>query len=397
MNQVNAITPAMRDNPYPYYALARQMAPVVWNDALGTWNVFKYEDVRAILRNPQLYSSDALRFYPQLERRGQTMLTTDPPRHTQLRGLVNLAFTPRRVAELEPRIRQITNEALDAALPTGRIDIIEDLAYPLPVIMIAELLGVPPADRARFKRWSNVIVSNLGIDFAVGVPDSLQQAQDEFIAYFEQQIEDHRLHPRDDLIQALLGAEIEGRKLTAEELLSFCILLLVAGNETTTNLIGNAIRCFIDHPAELARLRADPSLIPSAVEEVLRYRSPVQATIRFASSDSELRGQAIKQGQRLVVFLGSANRDADEFPNPDAFDVARTPNRHLSFGLGIHFCLGAPLARLETKVAIETLLSRVPAFQRADNAPLEPVEGFIMHGIKSLPLNFEAAPAAAAV
>jgi cytochrome P450 len=388
MNSLSAIPAAMRDNPYPYYAMARQMAPVLYNDQIGAWNVFGYEDCRAILRNPGIFSSDASNFIEGINRERQSMLGADPPRHTQLRGLVNLAFTPRRVAALEPRIRAIADEILARVIPTGQMDLVEDLSYPLPVIIIAELLGIPPEDRAVFKRWSDEIVSRLGTDVGPNqeIPEDMLTLQQEFSAYFEVQIERHRGEPKDDLIGALLKAEIDGSKLTTDELLPFCILLLVAGNETTTNLIGNAVRCFLDFPAELERVRADLSLVPLAVEEVLRFRSPVQATIRFALEDTELGGQTIRRGQRAVLWLAAANRDAAEFPEPDRFEAGRQPNRHLAFGLGIHFCLGAPLARLEAKVAIEELIRRIPSFRRSDAAPLEPVEGFIMHGVKHLPL-----------
>lgn len=398
MNNFSMLTPAMRDNPWPLYALARQMSPVLWRDEIGMWSVFSAEACRTVLRNPQVFSSDPTRLQPDIPRERQSMLTTDPPRHTQLRNLVNQAFTPRRVAALQPRIAEIANGILDAALPSGRLDVIEDLAYPLPVIIIAELLGVPSQDRADFKRWSDIVVKYLGTEERfTTLPDEIRQVQEEFQTYFEAQIEDHRRNPKDDLIGALLQAEIDGRRLSADELLSFCILLLVAGNETTTNLIGNAVRCLLEHPAEMERVRADLSLVPSAVEETLRFRSPVQATIRILTQDYDLAGSQLQAGQRVVVWLGAANRDPAEFPDPDRFDAGRDPNRHLAFGLGIHFCLGAPLARLEAQVALDTILRRLPPFERADQEPFELVEGFIMHGVKHLPVRFAPVPAGASV
>ncbi|HLZ70280.1 MAG TPA: cytochrome P450 [Dehalococcoidia bacterium] len=390
------MSPENLDNPYPLYALARQFEPFSFQPEMQAWNAFLYEDCRAILRDPRRFSSDFQRNLPPAERATTSILNLDPPRHTQLRELVNRAFTPRMVQQLAPRIRAITDELLAAVEPSGRTDLIHDLAYPLPVIVIAEILGVPPEDRADFKRWSDVIAASLGTglgaegeDEAMGAREVPEQTITEMSAYFGAVVDAREREPRQDLISALIAAEIEGQKLTRDEILTFCILLLVAGNETTTNLIGNAVRTLLEQPAALARLRAGATLWPSAVEEVLRYRPPVQATVRLTTEDTELRRQAMKAGQVVIVWLASANRDADEFPNPDTFDIARSPNRHLSFGQGIHFCLGAPLARLEAAIALDEIGRRLPNLRRADAAPLEQVPGFIMHGVKHLPLAFD--------
>ncbi|HZQ36355.1 MAG TPA: cytochrome P450, partial [Dehalococcoidia bacterium] len=297
--------------------------------------------------------------------------------------------------QLAPRIREITDELLAAVAPAGRTDLIADLAYPLPVIVIAEILGVPPKDRAAFKRWSDVVVAGLGTGVSSErenggmTPRELPMATiEEMRAYFDAVVDARQREPQVDLISALLAAEVAGEKLSREEILTFCILLLVAGNETTTNLIGNAVRTLLEHPDPFARLRAEPALWPAAVEEVLRYRPPVQATVRQAVEDVEIHGETVKAGQPVIVWLASANRDASEFPDPDVFEITRTPNRHLSFGHGIHFCLGAPLARLEAAIALEEIGRRLPDLRRADDAPLEQVPGFIMHGVKHLPLEF---------
>ncbi len=382
-------SPAVRDNPHPFFAMGRQMQPLMFMDPPGIWSAFLYEDCRVILRDPKRFSSEMQRVAPpEMQRQSPSMLNADPPRHTQLRELVNRAFTPRMIARLEPRIRQITDELLDAVARSGRIDLIDDLATPLPVIVIAEILGIPPADRARFKHWSDAIVATLGTGVTMGPQDVPLGVIDELRAYFTEIIEQRRVAPREDLISALLAAEIAGEKLTLEDLLSFCLLLLVAGNETTTNLIGNGVRCLLDFPEQSERLEREPALWPSAIEETLRYRSPVQATIRLAAEDVELRGKTIRAKQAVVVWLASANRDPAEFSEPDRFDVGRQPNRHLSFGLGIHFCLGAPLARLETAVALPEILRRLPDLRRLSDEALEPLPGFIMHGVRHLPLAF---------
>ncbi|MHB8577115.1 MAG: cytochrome P450 [Dehalococcoidia bacterium] len=386
---LNPLTsPAAQDNPYPYYAMARQFMPVLFMDQQKVWSVFSYEDCRNILRDPKRYSSDFQRIMPVEQRQRPSMLNADPPLHTRLRELVNRAFTPRMVAQLEPRIRAITDDLLTAALPAGRIDLVPDFAVPLPVIVIAEILGIPPADRDLFKRWSNEIAASLGVDISMDSPGVSQGTIDELSQYFTRIIDQRRAEPREDLISALLRTRLDGEKLSVDDLLNFCILLLVAGNETTTNLIGNAVRTLLEHPADFERLRAEPSLWPSAVEEVLRYRPPVQATIRLTTEDVELHGTAVAANQPVVVWLASANRDPAEFAEPDRFDIARSPNRHLSFGQGIHFCLGAPLARLETAIALQEVGRRLPNL-RLDGAPAwEQVPGFIMHGVRHLPLLF---------
>ncbi len=392
------MSPENLDNPYPLYAMARQFQPFGYRPELQAWNAFLYEDCRTILRDPKRFSSDSQRNLPRAERQPTSILNLDPPRHTQLRELVNRAFTPRMVQQLVPRIRAITDELLAAVEPAGSIDLISDLAYPLPVIVIAEILGVPAEDRADFKRWSDVVAASLG----TGVPiereeggtsprDVPDQTIKEMSAYFGTVVDARQREPRQDLISALIAAEVEGEKLSRDEILIFCILLLVAGNETTTNLIGNAVRTLLEQPDAFARLRAEPATIPTAVEEVLRYRPPVQATVRIATAATELRGETVQAGQPVIVWLASANRDAKEFPDPDRFDITRTPNRHLSFGQGIHFCLGAPLARLEATIALAEIGRRLPNLRRVDAAQLEQVPGFIMHGVKHLPLLFDAA------
>jgi cytochrome P450 len=382
-------SPAVRDSPHPFYAMGRQMQPLFFMEGPGIWNAFLYEDCRAILRDPKRFSSEVQRSIPaELQRSKPSMLNTDPPRHTQLRELVNKAFTPRMIARLEPRIRKITDELLDAVAQTGSIELIDDLATPLPVIVIAEILGIPPADRVRFKHWSGAIVATLGTGLSAGPQDIPMGMINELRAYFTEIIDRRRTEPREDLISALLAAEIDGEKLSLDDLLSFCILLLVAGNETTTNLIGNGVRCLLEFPDQLERLRENPALWPAAVEEILRYRSPVQATVRLAMEDVKLRGKTIRSNQAVVVWLASANRDPAEFPDPDRFDAGRQPNRHLAFGLGIHFCLGAPLARREAVIALPEILRRLPDLRLTGTEALEPIPGFIMHGVKHLPLAF---------
>lgn len=371
-------------NPFPWYEQMRKSQPVSYNTGRGGWGVFRYEDVQHVLTDYATFSSQ---FYGSGGAQhtsmpfAASMISTDPPRHRQLRSLVTQAFTPRAIENLSRRIEQIVAALLDQALPRGELEVIHDLGEPLPVIVIAELLGIPTEDRARFKVWSDAVVS-----FAASGEMSGFQAQREMVAYFLQIIEQRRREPGDDLISGLLQAEIEGERLSMPELLGFCALLLVAGNETTTNLIGNAMLCFTEQPETWTRLRAEPALLPQAIEEVLRFRSPVQAMFRVSTEPTELGGQKIPGGAPVVAYIGSANRDEAQFPQPDEFDIERKPNRHIAFGHGIHFCLGAPLARLEARIALNALLERVESFRRKDNTPLEGIKSPIVYGVRRLPL-----------
>lgn len=377
--------PAFLEDPFSFYEMGRPMSPLFMANT-GLWMAFNHDECTEILRDNASWPSAfvAPDTYPPPP--PPSMLGSDPPRHTRLRALVSQAFTPRMVEQLEPRIRQVAAELLDPALGRGECDLVDVLTYPLPVIVIAEILGVEPEKRDRFKEWSDEVVATLGN----GAGDVRQEVFEEMREYFARLTEERRANPRADLISGLVQAEMEGEKLSFDELLQMLVLLLVAGNETTTNLIGNAMLAFMAHPDQLARVEADLSLVPSALEEVLRFSSPVQATARRAARDIEFRGKQIAKGQQVVVWLGAANRDPKVFPDPLTFDVTRTPNRHLAFGMGIHFCLGAPLARLEARVAVEELLKRAKGFRRTTEGPLPRVPTFIMRGVTSLPIAFDA-------
>lgn len=384
----NPTDPRFLEDPFPFYEMGRQMSPLFLENP-GLWLVFGYTDVQSILKDNQSWSS-GMPMQPGVEMPPPSMLGSDPPRHTRLRGLVSQAFTPRMVELLEPRIREIAGELLDPVVGEGACDAVETLAYPLPVIVIAEILGVPKEDRELFKQWSNEVIATLGSGIQGGgraLPEATFEAMRE---YFERMTSERRAKPRNDLISGLVQAEMDGEKLSFDELLQMLILLLVAGNETTTNLIGNAIIEFMKHPDELARVEQNPALLPSAIEEVLRFASPVQATVRRATKPMQVGTKAVEEGQQAVVWLAAANRDPAVFPEPLRFDVGRTPNRHLAFGLGIHFCLGAPLARLEAKVALEEFLARTKDVRRTSDEALPRVPTFIMRGVRSLPVTFAA-------
>jgi cytochrome P450 len=385
MEHVRALEQAM--NPYPHYEAMRETAPVFHDEQTGIWHVFQYDDVHRVLSEHATFSSQM----PPGEQSetGQlfaaSLINTDPPRHRQLRSLVSQAFTPRAVEALAPRITGITEDLLSRFASVGTADLVKELAYPLPVIVIAELMGIPPEDRDRFKLWSDSIVSQT----AAGGGKADHGLFGEMVEYFLIMIEQRRRSPGHDLISALLAAEIDGQQLTVPELLGFCALLLVAGNETTTNLIGNAVLTFTEHPGTVERLLAEPELLPHAIEEVLRYRSPVQAMYRTAAADAVLGDSRIPAGSVLIAWIGSANRDPRQFERAEEYDVDRPPFHHLAFGQGVHFCLGAPLARLEARIALKAVLSRLPGIRVVPEAPLERVDSTIVFGPKQLPVSWQ--------
>ncbi len=388
--------PQMLANPYRYYARLRSMAPVYWVDRLGGWLLTRYADVTTVLRSPNV-SSDRTKspqqsgpaFQALNEVRAHSILNTDPPRHTRMRLLVNKAFTPRTVEELAPFIRSFVDKVLDAAAARGHMDLMGELAFPLPAIVIAEMLGVPPEDRDRFRQWSDdstAAVGNLPSNLSPEVLRKSVEGMRALQEYFRDIIARRRAEPRDDLISGLIKAQEEGDRLSDQELLANCVLLLNAGHETTTNLIGNGTYALLRHPDQLKRLRDDPSLITTAVEELLRFDSPVQFTSRILTADLELGGKTLHAGQVVLLLLAAANRDPEQFPDPDRLDIGRQNNKHIAFGLGPHFCLGAPLARLEGRLVFEALLQRAPNL-RLNGPPPRYRQNFNLRGLESLHIS----------
>ncbi len=362
-------------NPFAWYAKMRQESPVYYDAEAQSWMVFRYDDVKTVFANWQQFSSK-VPHPPEQTDFTQSLNFTDPPKHRSLRSLVAKVFTADRIEALAPRITQLTHELIDQVQDQHCMDFVHDLATPLPVIVIAEILGVPVADRADFKHWSDGIV--------VLEPTALTAMAN----YFRQLLEERRKHPGKDLISDLIAAHEAGETLTAQELVDFCIVLLVGGNETTTNLLGNAILCFHEYPDAFARLKREPDLLPLAIEEVLRYRTSIQGMERFTKVETQLGGQTIPAGQKVTVWMGSANRDETKFDRAEQFIVDRNPNPHVAFGHGIHFCLGAPLARLEAAIVLRAVLERLPNLRIDPTAKLEFIPTTSVHGVKSLPVLF---------
>jgi cytochrome P450 len=388
-----ATSPEFQDDPYPWYALLREAEPVQ-ETPFGVWLLTRHADVTAVVRDPRLSNDPArspLAENPARSGRGEldegVMLFLDPPDHTRLRGLVSKAFTPRTVERLRARVQQLVDALLDRAADRGRMDVVDDLAYPLPIAVICELLGVPPGDHVTFQGWSRQLAASLD-PAPLKTPERAAEvgaAAREFDAYFSDLIAHRRRSPGDDLLSRLIAAEQDGDRLSERELLNTGMFLLVAGHETTVNLVGNGTLALLRHPDQLARLRADPSLDRRAVDELLRYDSPVQITQRFTVDDYEIGGSTVPPGQGLVPLLGAANRDPAVFPEPDRLDLAREgANRHVAFGGGHHFCLGAALARLEGEIAIGTLVRRFPGLDLAGPPTRRPA--FTLRGLEHLPV-----------
>lgn len=369
------------NNPYPHYATMRATAPVSFNETLQVWEVYGYHDIQAVLGDPATFSSDLSAL--------QTLATMDPPRHTQLRKLVARAFTAKLMASLEPKIQAITDELLDRVADTGRMDLIADLAFPLPVTVIAELLGLPVEDRGRFKQWSIPAIRVAEAELQGRAPDpSMLEAVVELTQYLEALLDKRTREPQEDLLSGLAHAEVDGERLTREEITSTCRLLLIAGFETTANLIGNTCHLLLTHPEALAQVRADFELLPLAIDEALRFHAPFQFFARRATRDVTIGGQAIRAGQMVLTMNASGNRDEAAFADADRFDVTRSPNRHLSFGHGIHYCLGAALGRIEGRVGIGSLLRRFADLRMDEDNPPVPLVSVVLFGLSSLPVRF---------
>ena len=393
-SEIDLSGPEFIADPYPVYARLRAMDDPYWlshgGGTGGMWLFTRYEDVIAVLKEARI-AKDVSRLLPpeKLTLLDQSMLFRDAPDHARLRALSNQAFSPTRVRNLEPRILEIVDGLLARVRSHHVMDFIADFAQPLPVMVIAELLGVPQEDQDRFRVWSGLIAR--GVDMVRATEEDVRNQREATIAlmgYFTELIRQRRSQPHEDIISGLIEAHDQGDRLSEEELLGTCILLLIAGHETTINLLGNGLFTLLRHPDQLALLKSRPELVPSAVEEMLRFESPVQrATFRFTRETFTFQGVTLTQGQQVSAVLGAANRDPMQFPDGDRFDITRDPNRHVGFGLGMHFCLGASLARAEARIGFTRLLDALPNLQLVSDTPQWQPSTFF-RGLKTLPVTF---------
>jgi len=390
--------PEILADPYPLYRRLRAEDPVHWDPFLHAWVVTRYADVIAVLHK---FSADRLWTPEELNANGLAQLTPirnvmvrqmlfmDPPSHTLLRGLAATAFSPSRVAALRDRIQAIADRLIDAVAGRSGMDLVTDFANPLPAIITAEMLGVPVEHHAQLRAWSTDFAEIFG-NFhhnPIRVAEVLRSVED-MIEYFRAAVREQEKFPREGLIHSLLSAEVDGKRLSEEDVISTSIITMIGGQETTTNLIGSGMLTLLQHPRQLEQLRSDPSLIPSAVEELLRYESPIQHTARVAPYDVEIGGKKILKGQSVMAVMAAGNRDPERFPDPDKLDLTRTDNRHLAFGWAAHFCFGAPLARMEAQIAFETLLRRLPALILEDG-PTRWRHNLGLRGLTCLPVRFQ--------
>jgi len=392
----NPLLPEFHADPYPFYRRLREQDPV-HQSPLGFWVLTRYDDCVMALRDPRFgreaFAQLLSAVYGDGSETGslpRSMLFRDPPDHTRLRALVSKAFTPRVIDQMREHIQEIVDRLLDRVQASGEMDVIGDLAYPLPVTVICEMLGVPLGDHESIRGWSADIARSLD---AIGLPSDVEIVDRGRVArraigdYFRALVPRRRGNPQNDLLTGLIAAEEQGDKLSEGEVIAMCVLLFIAGHETTVNLIGNGLFALLQHPDQLARLQHDPALVPGAVEELLRYDSPVQRTARMTTEEVEVGGRPIAKGALVVTAIGAANRDPAQFVDPDRLDVTRKDVRHVSFGYGIHFCLGAPLARVEGQIALGTLLRRAPRLALAETEP-EWRESSVLRGLKRLRVTF---------
>jgi cytochrome P450 len=403
-----------RDDPYPKYRELRDHAPVHHSPASDTWTVSRYDDVVAVLRNAEAFSSKTrggqmeqamselslaeklqmfgrfltrMRAAPWTVRRSRMLIQEDGAVHLRMRDLVNRGFTPRQIKRLEPRIRALVAECMTKLEREAQFDLVSELNIPLPVTVIAELLGVETEKRHVFKRWSDVIISGAtGSGIANPLASGVLDAMGELRAYLRPIVRERKRRPADDLISILVSAKVDGEGLSDYEIFLFVLLLLVAGNETTTNLLGNAVDALLAHPEQLARVAADPRLVPALVEETLRFDGPIQFLTRVTTREVELHGVTIPAHARVAVLLGSANRDERRFPDPDRFDLERDARGHVAFGFGAHFCLGASLARLEARAALDALVPELPRLARV-RPEREFLDSYLIRGRARLDLR----------
>ena len=385
---------SVRLDPYPVYAQLRRRSPLFHiPPPFDGWVLLDYDTAKWTLTDHEAFSS-------RVPAPRNWFIFTDPPIHTRLRGLISRAFTPRLIAGLEPRIREMSRGLLLASVNRGEIDIATELAVPLAMKVIAAMIGIPEADWVRYRHWSDVILqlsyTRSGTGKAQRALSDFAEVTAEMSGYLAQMIGHRSAEPRDDLLTRLVEAEFDGERLSHEEILGFVQLLIVAGQETSSDLITNAVRCLLECPEALTKLRANPELLPSAVEEVLRFRSPLQWMMRTPRNPIEVHGQMIPPGALVLPLIGAANRDPDQFSNPDTFDITRDPNPHLAFGHGVHFCIGAALSRLEAKAALSELLRLFANFELAASEPLRPRSALHVHGPMNLPIRFRVARHSAA-